>query len=222
MDEMNFERARFNMVEQQVRPWTVLDADVLRVQRTLPRERFVPEAYRRLAYSDTRIPIGHGQSMMAPVIEGRVLQALELHADDHVLEIGTGSGFLTAGLAQLARSVESVDIYEEFTRTADERLRALGADNVELATGDAAQGWQAGRQYDAIAITGAVPEIPEAYRQALRPGGRLVAIVGDGDKPIMEAVQISRTGAEEWSIESLFETWIEPLVNATRPARFEF
>ncbi|MEX1081462.1 MAG: protein-L-isoaspartate O-methyltransferase [Halofilum sp. (in: g-proteobacteria)] len=222
MEEMNFERARFNMVEQQVRPWTVLDGDVLRVLRTLPREHFVPEMYRRLAYSDTRIPLGHGQSMMAPVVEGRMLQGLELHPDDQALEIGTGSGFLTAGLAQLARSVESVDIYEDFTRTAGERLRALDISNVTLATGDAAQGWENGRQYDAIVLTGAVPEVPESYRYALRPGGRLIAIIGDRDRPIMEAVQIVRTGAEEWSSESLLETWVEPLVNAARPARFQF
>lgn len=222
MDEMNFERARFNMVEQQIRPWTVLDGDVLNLLHSLPRERFVPAEYRRLAYSDTRIPLGHGQTMMTPAVEGRMLQALELHADDDVLEIGTGSGFLTAGLAHLARAVESVDIHEELTRTAGERLRDLEIANVELATGDAARGWGDGRQYDAIVLTGAVPEIPEAYRQALRPGGRLVAIVGDRDRPIMEAVQIARTGAEEWSLESLFETWIDPLVNATRPARFEF
>lgn len=222
MDEMNFERARFNMVEQQIRPWTVLDGDVLRVLRTLPRERFVPDAYRRLAYSDTRIPMAHGQSMMAPVVEGRMLQAVELHPDDDVLEIGTGSGFLTAGLAHLARSVESVDIYEQFTGWAGERLRELGIDNVTLATGDAAHGWDNGRQYDAIVLTGAVPELPESYYRALRPGGRLAAIVGDRDRPIMEAVQIARTGADEWSTESLFETWIEPLVNAARPARFQF
>lgn len=222
MEEMNFERARFNMVEQQIRPWTVLDADVLRVLRTLPRERFVPDAYRRLAYSDTRIPLGHGQTMMTPVVEGRMLQALELHHDDQVLEIGTGSGFLTAGLAHLARHVDSVDIHEDFTQSAGARLHDLGVDNIQLASGDGARGWGDGRQYDAIVLTGAVPEIPEAYRQALRPGGRLVAIIGEGDRPIMEAVQVQRTGAEEWSTESLFETWIEPLVNAQRPARFEF
>ncbi len=222
MEGMNFERARFNMVEQQIRPWTVLDADVLRVLRTLARERFVAQAYQRLAYCDARIPLEHGQSMMAPVVEGRVLQGLELHPDDQVLEIGTGSGFLTAGLAHLAHSVESVDIYEDFTRAAGDRLRVLEIENVTLATGDAAQGWGDGRQYDAIVLTGAVPEVPENYRRALRPGGRLVAIIGDRDRPIMEAVQITRTGAEEWSSESLFDTWIEPLVNAARPARFQF
>lgn len=222
MDDMNFERARFNMIEQQIRPWFVLDQDVLEVQGALPREHFVPPAYRRLAYSDTRIPLGHGQTMMPPVIEARLLQALELTRDDYVLEIGTGSGYLCACLARLARAVESVEIHEDFTAAARARLEALGIDNVELATGDAARGWNGGRQYDAIALTGAVPEVPDAYRRALAPGGRLFAIVGDIDQPIMEALQVTRVGAEEWSVDSLFETWIPPLVNAQRPARFEF
>lgn len=222
MDEMSFERARFNMIEQQIRPWFVLDREVLDVLGSLPREHFVPPAYRRLAYSDTRIPLGHGQTMMPPVIEARLLQALELGRDDHVLEIGTGSGYLAACLARLARAVESVDIHEDFTAAARTRLDALGIDNVELATGDAARGWNGGRQYDVIALTGAVPEVPEAYRRALAPGGRLFAIVGDVDQPIMEAVRITRVGSEEWSLESLFETWIAPLVNARRPARFDF
>jgi len=222
MNEMNFERARFNMIEQQVRPWSVLDPDVLGALGSLPRERFVPDAYRRLAYSDTRIPLDHGQTMMPPVVEGRLLQALELHPDDHVLEIGTGSGFVTACLARLAHSVESVDIHEDFTATTRDRLHRLGIENVELSSGDASRGWDGGRQYDAIALTGAVPELPDAYRRALNPGGRLFAIIGDIDQPIMEAVQIVRVGAEEWSVDSLFETWIAPLVNARRPQRFEF
>jgi len=159
MNEMNFERARFNMIEQQVRPWSVLDPDVLGALGSLPRERFVPDAYRRLAYSDTRIPLDHGQTMMPPVVEGRLLQALELHPDDHVLEIGTGSGFVTACLARLAHSVESVDIHEDFTATTRDRLHRLGIENVELSSGDASRGWDGGRQYDAIALTGAVPPV---------------------------------------------------------------
>lgn len=222
MNEMNFERARYNMIEQQVRPWSVLDPLVLETLGQLPREHFVPAAYRRLAYSDTRIPLGHGQTMMPPVVEGRLLQALELRSDDHVLEIGTGSGYLTACLAKLAHAVESVEIHEDFTATARDRLVELGIDNVSLATGDAARGWDGGRQYDAIALTGAVPEVPDAYKRALAPGGRLFAIIGDIDQPIMEAVQIARVGPAEWSVESLFETWIAPLVNARRPPRFEF
>lgn len=222
MDEMNFERARYNMIEQQVRPWSVLDPSVLRVLGSLPRERFVPADYRRLAYSDTRIPLAHGHTMMPPVVEGRLLQALELAGDEHVLEIGTGSGYLAACLAGMAHSVTSVDIHEDFTASARERLRELEIDNVTLVTGDAAAGWNGGHRFDAIALTGAVPEVPDAYREALAPGGRLFAIVGQADQPVMEAVQITRVGDREWSVESLFETWIAPLEHAARPRRFDF
>lgn len=222
MDEMNFERARYNMIEQQVRPWSVLDPSVLRMLGRVPRERFVPADYRRLAYSDTRIPLGHGHTMMPPVVEGRLLQALELTGTENVLEIGTGSGYLTACLAGMAHAVESVDIHEAFTASARERLRGLDVDNVTLATGDAGGGWNGGHRFDAIALTGAVPVVPDAYRQALTPGGRLFAIVGEPDQPVMEAVQITRVGSGEWSVESLFETWIAPLENTGRPRQFEF
>lgn len=222
MDEMNFERARFNMIEQQIRPGYVLDPDVLDVMGGLPRERFVPSAYRGLAYSDTRIPIGHGQTMMPPLVEGRLLQALQVGTDEHVLEIGTGSGFVTACLAHLGRNVTSVDIHEDFAATARDRLSAIGCDNVELATGDASVGWDGGRQFDAIAVTGSVPTVPDAFRRSLNTGGRLFAIVGTPDQPIMEAVQITRVDIEEWSVDSLFETRIAPLENIAQPRRFEF
>lgn len=222
MDEMNFERARYNMIEQQVRPWAVLDAQVLATIGQLPREHFVPGEYRRVAYADTRIPLGHGQSMMAPVVEGRLLQALEVDSDDDILEIGTGSGYLTACLARLGARVESVDIHADFTSTAGEKLAALGIDNVTLKAGDAAHGWKRDRAADVIALTGAVPEIPEFWYQALAPGGRLFAIIGEADQPIMEAVLVTRVGTDEWATTSLFETWIAPLINAERPPRFEF
>jgi len=222
MSEMNFERARYNMIEQQIRPWSVLDYHVLDVLGRLPRERFVPGPYRRLAYSDMRVPLDHGQTMMPPVVEGRLLQALEIHDDDHVLEIGTGSGYVTACLASMVQGVDTVDIHEDFVASARERLGEMGFTNVNFATGDASAGWDGGRQYDAIALTGAVPEVPEAYKRALAPGGRLFAIIGDADQPIMEAVQVMRVGTDEWSVESLFESWIAPLINAQRPRRFEF
>ena len=222
MEEMDYERARFNMIEQQIRPWSVLDPAVLRVLNEVPRERFVPAAYQRLAYSDTRVPLGHDQTMMAPVVEGRLLQALELTGHEHVLEVGTGSGYLAACLARLAHAVETVDIFEDFTTAAGERLRALGHDNVTVSAGDAARGWNGGRQFDAIALTGAVPEVSETWRRALTPGGRLFAILGEADQPVMEAVQITRVGPDDWSVESLFETWIAPLLNAGRAPRFEF
>lgn len=222
MDEMNFERARQNMIEQQVRPWAVLDPKVLQTLGAIPREHFVPADYRRLAYSDTRIPLGHDETMMAPIIEGRMLQALELAGFEHVLEIGTGSGYITACLARLAQAVESVDLYADFTASASERLQQLGVDNAHLATGDAATGWDGGRRFEAIALTASVYEIPVAYKQALTPGGRLFAIVGDPDQPVMEGVQITRVGDEEWSVESLFDTWIPPLRNHSPPRHFRF
>ena len=222
MDDMNFERARYNMVEQQLRPWTVLDPDVLETLGSLPREHFVPAAYRRLAYADTRIPIGHGQTMMAPVIEGRLLQSLEILPEDRILEIGTGTGYLSACLARLGSHVDSVDIHEDLVAGARESLDRLGIDNVSLASGDAARGWSGDRPWDVIVLTGAVPEVPEAYLHALAPGGRLFAIRGEEDRPIMEAVRISRIDRDEWATESLFETWIAVLQNAARPRRFEF
>lgn len=222
MDAMNFERARFNMIEQQIRPWMVLDPDVLDTLGGLPRHEFVPEAYRRLAYADTRIPIGHGQSMMAPVVEGRLLQALEILPEDRILEVGTGTGFLTACLARLGSHVDSVDIHDDFTATARDRLAEHGFDNIAVNSGDAARGWSGDRPWDVIVLTGAVPEVPDAYRRALAPGGRLFAIIGDESQPIMEAVRITRVDTDEWAEESLFETWIAVLDNIARPIHFEF
>lgn len=222
MSEMNFERARLNMIDQQVRPWTVLDPDVIETLGSLPREQFTPSAYRRLAYADTRVPIGHGETMMPPVVEGRLLQALEILKEDRVLEIGTGSGFLTACLAHLGSHVDSVDIHDDFTAGATKRLEALGVDNVTLHTGDAARGWPGERPWDVIALTGAVPEVPQACLDALAPGGRLFAIVGEQHRPIMEAVRITRVDVDDWATESLFETWINVLTHAERPPQFEF
>jgi len=222
MDAMNFQRARFNMIEQQIRPGYVLDPDVLDVMGGLPRERFVPSAYRGLAYSDTRIPIGHGHTMMPPLVEGRSLQALALGPGDDVLEIGTGSGYLTACLAHLGRHVTSVDIHEAFTAAARDRLAAVGCDNVDLAVGDAAGGWDGGRTFDVIAVTGSMPAVPDALQRSLSPGGRLFAIIGTADRPIMEAVQIRRVDTDEWSRESLFDTWSAPLENVAQPRQFAF
>ncbi|MEJ2533971.1 MAG: protein-L-isoaspartate O-methyltransferase [Gammaproteobacteria bacterium] len=216
----NFERARQNMVEQQVRTWEVLDSGVLSVLETVHREDFVPVRYRKLAFADLCIPLGHGQVMMKPIVEGRVLQALGLSGDDTVLEIGTGSAFITACLAHLARSVVSVDIIEAFREPATRRLEELGLRNVELHTGDVMGGWQPTQAHDAVVVTGSVPDLPDAFRGWVNPGGRLFVVTGDA--PAMEACLWTRLGATEWVCESLFETDLPPLINASRPPQFEF
>lgn len=219
---MNYEQARFNMVEQQIRPWEVLDQQVLQVILHTPREEYVPPAYRSLAFADTNIPLGHGQVMMIPSVEGRLLQALALRKTDKVLEIGTGSGYLTACLAKLARQVESVDIIPEFVDSAAGKLAAHGIGNVLFNSGDAAEGWKSDRQYDAIAVTGSVPVIPETYKKALTLNGRLFVIVGDTSMPIMSACLVTRATENQWIQESLFETRIPPLLNAKKSRTFVF
>ncbi len=219
---MNYEQARFNMVEQQIRPWEVLDQHVLDVILQTPREDFVPAEYKALAFADTHIPLDHQQVMMHPNVEGRLLQALNVQSTDVVLEVGTGSGYLTACLAQLAEHVYSVDIHPGFTDQARHKLGAHGIDNVTLSSGDAVGGWERLHKYDVIAITGSLPSIPENYKTALAMGGRLFVIIGSPNKPIMEAWLITRTADDQWAQESLFETSIPPLVNASFPKTFDF
>lgn len=215
---MNFDQARHNMVQQQVRTWEVLDARVLDVLEHLGREDFVLPKHRRVAYADLALPLGHGEVMMKPVVEGRLLQALALSEDDQVLEIGTGSGFVTACLAQLASSVLSVDIYEDFIEGARRRLSNLSLDNVALEVGDALGEWSPGRAYDAVAVTGSVAEVPERFCSWVKPGGRLFAI--RGHSPVMEAVVMTRLDEENWATESLFETDLPRLVGAEDPEVF--
>jgi protein-L-isoaspartate(D-aspartate) O-methyltransferase len=219
---MNYEQARFNMVEQQIRPWEVLDQQVLQIILQTPREDFVPAPYRALAFADTNIPLGQGQVMMIPSVEGRLLQALALSKMDKVLEIGTGSGYVTACLCRLAGHVDSVDIFPEFTDSAGDKLAKHSIGNVSLSNGDAAEGWNGGKQYDAIAITGSVPAIPESYKKALALNGRLFVIVGDPSMPIMSACLVTRVSDSQWVQESLFETTIAPLANARKPRAFVF
>ena len=217
---LNVEQARFNMIEQQVRPWDVLDPKVLELMEATPREPFVPAGYEGLAYADTEIPLGHGVAMLPPKLAGRMLQAVDIDPLDVALEIGTGSGYLTALLAKGCRQVFSVDISAEISAQARKNLDALGINNVTLEVGDAACGWDKYCPYDIIIITGSLPVLPLAFQKSLNRGGRLVAIVGDA--PVMEAVLITRTGDNEWSRESLFETSIKPLANAQQPQRFSF
>ncbi len=212
---MNLKQARFNMVEQQIRPWEVLDQRVLDRLVAVPREEFVPPAFKNLAYADIQIPIGQGQSMLPPKIEGRLLQALSLKKSDRVLEIGTGTGYLTVVMAALAEHVCSVDIFPELRRLADYHL-----ENVSLEEGDAALGWSEGAPFDAIAITGSLPSLPKAFLEALKIGGRLFAVLGQA--PAMEAVRIIRVGEQEWSREGLFETHIPPLLHSETTQKFTF
>lgn len=177
MTAFNFELARHNMIEQQIRPWDVLDQQVLDTLAQLPREDFVPARYRNLAFGDIAIPLGQGEFMLKPNVEARILQALALRPTDQVLEIGTGSGYLTAGLARLAGAVVSVDIVPDFVETARRQLKAHGFDNVALYVGDASCGWGE-RRYDAIAVTGSVPTVAEVWRQSLNLGGRLFIVAG--------------------------------------------
>ena len=215
---MDFEKARYNMIEQQVRPWEVLDQDVLDLLATVHREDFVPEPYKRVALADVSIPIGHDEITMTPKAEARLLQSLLLSPSDHVLEIGTGCGYLTALLAHSARSVVSVDIHEDFSRGAAGKLADHHIDNVRLETGDAVNGWATRAPYDAIAVTGSVPVLTESFQSQLNVGGRLFVIVGES--PVMEARLITRIGDQEWSSESLFETDLPPLVGAPKQEHF--
>ena len=212
------ESARSQMVRQQVRCWAVLDPRVLEVQNSLPREDFVPAAYRSVAYADTAIPLACGQSMMTPTIEGRLLQALEISPHDKILEIGTGSGYLTACLARLGSQVTSVEIFPQLADAARGRLADQGIVNAECVIGDAFA--LSPGAYDVIAVTGAVPGYRGEFDSFLKPGGRLFVV--DGSKPVMKAWLMRRDGSGELQREQLFETFLPPLLHAAVPPRFVF
>jgi protein-L-isoaspartate(D-aspartate) O-methyltransferase len=211
--------ARQQMVDQQIRTWEVLDPRVLDVLSAVPREAFVPPAYRELAFADTPIPIGFGQSMLAPVLQGRILQSLAVIGSDTVLEVGTGTGYLTAAFGLLAASIHSIDIRPEFTAAATANLRTVPQARVELETRDAFDGASLG-EYDVIAVTGSLPVYDTRFERALRVGGRLFAVVGVA--PVMDAILVRRVDSTEWIRESLFETVIDPLINAIAPQGFVF
>ncbi|KFN42451.1 protein-L-isoaspartate O-methyltransferase family protein [Arenimonas oryziterrae] len=213
---LNFEQARAAMVEQQIRPWEVLDPRVLETLAAVRREDFVPLAQRQLAYTDTPLPLAHGEIMMKPVLEGRLLQALGLAPEDEVLEIGTGSGYVTACLARLAREVVSIDRHSDFVDAARARFAQDGVSNVRLECADALS-FEPGRLFDAIAVTAAVAEVPERFCQWLKPEGRLFVI--HGASPAQEAVRITRRG-EHLHSESLFETDVPYLHGAEPVPRF--
>jgi len=217
---MNLEQARFNMVEQQIRPWEVLDQDVLDLLYVVRREEFVGAEYRALAFSDIEIPLGGGERMWAPKIEARVLQALAAKKSDKALEVGTGSGYFAALLAHRSHHVTSVEIDPRLKAFGEQNLRRQGIDNVSVELGDAAQGWAAHAPYDIIVVTGSTPVLPQPFLAQLKPGGRLFAIVGDA--PIMEARLITCAAEGSYRSVNLFETSFPPLRNAVQPKRFSF
>ena len=217
---LNVELARHNMIAQQVRPWDVLDERVLNVLSAVRREDFVPATARSLAFADLCLPLGHGEVMMKPVVEGRVLQAIDPQPGENVLEIGSGSGFLTACLATLSARVSSVDIHADFTAAAARRLQAAGITNAALATGEAVNEWQPDGLFDALVVTGAVHAIPPRWLTWLKPGAR--ALVVRGQSPVQQAILLTHEGAGRYREETLFETDLPYLTHAEPPQRFVF
>jgi protein-L-isoaspartate(D-aspartate) O-methyltransferase len=216
---LDVDTARRQMIDQQVRAWEVLDLKVLEAMERVRREEFTPPAYRELAFADMNVPLGHGQSMLAPKLEGRILQALELSPDDAVLEIGTGSGYFAACLGALARTVKSVEIHADLAAAARASLARTDVHNVTVETADAFAFVDPAR-YDAVVVTGSLPLYDACFERWLATGGRLIVVVGQG--PVMEARRVSSTGQGEWLRESLFETVIDPLIHAPVPPKFIF
>ena len=221
---MDYELARFNMIEQQIRTWEVLDQDVLNLLFQVKREDFVPIAYRAIAFTDMEIPIGEGQFMMAPKMEARIVQELAPTAKERVLEIGTGSGYLTALLASRALSVTSIEYFDAFSRNAASNLARAQITNVILRVGDGAQSPAAfigiDTKFEVVVLTGSVPILPDAYLDVLTENGRLFAIIGDA--PAMKATLFTRTGGNAFAATEIFETVVPPLLHAKQPSRFDF
>lgn len=216
----NLEQSRFNMVEQQIRTWNVLDQDILDLLYQVKREEFVPAAYRFMAFTDMEIPLEHDAVMLAPKMEARILQELNIRKTDKILEIGTGTGYMTALLAKLGAHVHSVEIVPELHAMARINLQTHDVTNVTLEQGDAARGWPDHGPYDVIVLTASTPVLPEAFQQSLTPGGRLFAIVGE--EPVMEALLITCITPGNYSSTRLFETCTAPLKNALQREQFHF
>lgn len=217
---MDLELAKFNMVEQQIRPWMVLDPHILETMSAVPRESFVPQEYCHLAFADMNIPIGDDQVMLQPKVEARLLQALTPGKDDVALEIGTGTGHVAALLAHCVFDVHSIECRAQFVDLARRNLAGNNVVNVEVIHGDAGQGWDSDIDYNCIFISGSVIELPQSFRELLCIGGRLVAVIGEGS--IMDAVLITRTEHADWETEYLFETHLPALDNIDQPDRFVF
>lgn len=221
---MNLEQARFNMIEQQIRPWDVLDQNVLNLLSVVKREDFVPAAYRNLAFTDMEIPLvpggkATGQHMMTPKFEARILQELAVRPNEQVLEIGAGSGYMAALLAYRARHVTTIELSPELAELATHNLQANGVTNVNVVNGDGAAGWPGAAPYEVIVISGSLPVLPQAFLAQLKVGGRLAAVIGN--PPVMEAQLITRVTENEYRVVNLFETNVAPLI-APQPSHFKF
>lgn len=214
------EKARFNMVEQQIRPWQVLNPAVLHTLQHIARELFVPANYQALAYTDTEIPLGHGQMMLPPRVDARLLHDVEIKPSDKVMEIGTGSGYLTALLADRAHHVVSLESNPELHTNARTNLQRAGIHNVDLRLGDGSVGATDAGPFDAIVLGGSVHEVPQVLLQQLKTGGRLIAIVGED--PVMQATLFTRTGESAWEHRALWDTTAPRLLGFTEPSRFHF
>ena len=217
---MNLEETRMNMVTQQIRTWNVLDDNVLDLLYKIRREEFVPDENRAMAFVDMEIPLGYGQVMLAPKMEARILQELHVNKSDKILEVGSGSGYMTALLAEKGAHVYSVEIVPELKIMAENNLKAHNITNVTIEQGDAARGWSRHESYDVIVLTASTPVLPEAFQKSLNPQGRLFAIVGED--PVMEALLITCVAPGEFTTTKLFETSTTPLINAVQPTRFTF
>ncbi len=217
---MDIAQARFNMVEQQVRPWEVLHQDVLDLMLELPREIFVNPLHKNLAYADTALPLGKGEVMLMPKLAGRLLQNLSLKPSDSVLEVGTGSGYLTALLAKSAKQVRSLDRIAEFSQQAAQRLQQLNISNVTFETADIFKQLPSPQSYDAIVLTGSIETLPRELEEALKIGGRLFAVIGR--LPVMQAILITRVSETQWTSEYLFETDIPSLIGMQPSNSFVF
>ena len=217
---MNLETARFNMVEQQIRPWEVLDADVQELLYAVKREAFVPARYSDLAFADVEMPVGHGASLPSPILAARALQMLKVRKSDKVLEIGSGSGYMAALLAQHGERVWSIEIVPELAKLARDNLSAQHIANVSVEQGDGSSGWPGQAPYNAIMVSGSLPSLPKELLSQLKLGGRLFAVVGIA--PVMTAQLVTRLGEDSYSCESLYETELTPLRGAQQPERFQF
>jgi protein-L-isoaspartate(D-aspartate) O-methyltransferase len=218
---MNIEEARINMIKQQIRPWGVLAADVLDLLGVVKREAFVPTAYKELAFSDTEIPLPCGENMLTPLFEARVLQEVNLRKHENVLEIGAGSGYMAALLADRARHVTTLEIEPALKALAEQNLKTYGVGNVDVVQADGAQGWSGnGGPFDVIVISGSLPFLPDAFLQQIKVGGRILATVGEA--PVMSAQLITRVSETTFETKKLFETCIKPLRNALQSSHFKF